>query len=101
MKPCRRSSLWKNRGAGFASRCRKEYRDRGMLKGVYLTLLVGPAVPVPAPKSVVDALVSAQVNTGLDRTGFQLVFSFNKKSPLRQTMVPAGFFDPMITRVIL
>jgi hypothetical protein len=72
-----------------------------MLKGVYLTLLIGPGVPVPAPKSVVEALNSVTVNTGGDRSGFQLVFGVNKKSDLRQTLLPAGFFDPGITRVIL
>ncbi len=72
-----------------------------MVKGIYLTLLIGPGVPVPAPKSVIDALVSVQVNTGGERNGFQLVFNVSKKSPLRQTLLPAGFFDPGITRIIL
>lgn len=72
-----------------------------MLKGVYLTLLIGPGVPLPAPKAVADALTSVQVSTGGERTGFQLVFSVNKKSTIRQTLLPAGFFDPIITRVIL
>ncbi len=72
-----------------------------MLKGIYLTLMIGPGVPLPAPKSLVDALVSVQVNTGGDRNGFQLVFNVSKKSPIRQTMLPAGFFDPGTTRVIL
>jgi len=72
-----------------------------MLKGIYLTLLIGPGVPLPAPKSLVDSLVSVQINTGGDRSGFQMVFNTSKKSPLRNTLVPAGFFDPGTTRVIL
>lgn len=72
-----------------------------MLKGLYLSLFIGPMVPVPAPKAVVDALISAQVNTGGERTGFQLVFSMNKKSSIRQTLLPAGFMDTGTTRVIL
>ncbi|ADW69488.1 hypothetical protein [Granulicella tundricola] len=72
-----------------------------MLKGLYLSLFLGPMVPVPAPKSVVDALVSAQVNTGGERSGFQLVFSMNKKSDLYRKLLPAGALDPMVTRVIL
>jgi hypothetical protein len=72
-----------------------------ILKGIYLTLLIGPMVPVPAPQAVTDALVSAQVNSGGERTGFQLVFSINKTSPLRDTLLPAGFFDPIVTRIIL
>jgi hypothetical protein len=72
-----------------------------MLKGFYLTLMIGPAVPVPAPQVVIDALESVQVNSSLDRSGFQLTFGISKNSPLLTTMLPAGFLDPMMTRVIL
>lgn len=72
-----------------------------MLKGVHLTLLMGPGVPVPAPRVVVEALRRAQVNSDKERTGFQLTFAVGKGSPLLTTMLPAGYFDPMITRVIL
>jgi hypothetical protein len=72
-----------------------------MLKGIYLSLFVGPMIPVPALPEVANALISAQVNTGGERSGFQLVFSLNKKSVLQSTLLPAGYFDPMITRVIL
>lgn len=72
-----------------------------MLKGIYLSLFIGPMVPLPAPKEVVDALISAQVNTGGERSGFQIVFSMNKKSSIYKTLLPTGFFDPGTTRVIL
>ena len=72
-----------------------------MLKGIYLSLFIGPMIPVPALPEVANALVSAQVNTGGERSGFQLVFSLNKKSLLQSTLLPAGYFDPMVTRVIL
>ncbi len=72
-----------------------------MLKGIHLTLMVGPAVPVPAPQVVVDALASIRVNSGTDRSGFQLTFNMGKNSPLQTTMLPAGYFDPMVTRVII
>lgn len=72
-----------------------------MLKGVHLTLLIGPAVPVPAPAEVVDSLNSVQVNSGNDRSGFQLTFTVSKNSSLLNVMLPAGYFDPMITRVII
>jgi hypothetical protein len=72
-----------------------------MLKGIHLTLMIGPAVPLPAPQSVIDAITSVQVNSGKDRSGFQLTFSVSKNSPLLTTMLPAGYFDPMITRVII
>jgi hypothetical protein len=72
-----------------------------MLKGVHLTLMIGPGVPLPAPKSVVDALVSCQVTSGKDKSGFQLTFAVSKDSPLLTTMLPVGYFDPMTTRVVI
>lgn len=74
-----------------------------MLKGIHLTLMIGPMgpVPVPAPKSVMDALLAASVTSGKDKSGFQLTFGVSKTSPILQTMVPVGYFDPMITRVII
>lgn len=72
-----------------------------MLKGIHLTLMIGPAVPVPVPQSVMDALVSVQVTSGKDKSGFQIQLAVSKDSPLLRTMLPAGYFDPMITRVII
>ena len=72
-----------------------------MLKGINLTLLIGPAVPVPAPKVVIEALESVQVNSQGAKTGFQLTFKISRHSLLLTTMLPAGYFDPMITRVIV
>jgi hypothetical protein len=72
-----------------------------MLKGLHLTLLIGPAVPIPAPQSVIDAITGVQVTSGRDRSGFQITFAVSKKSALLTTMLPAGYFDPMITRVIV
>lgn len=72
-----------------------------MLKGVHLTLMIGPAVPVPAPQVVMQALQSVQVTSGKDRSGFQLTFSVGKNSPLLKTMLPAGYFDPISTRVCI
>jgi hypothetical protein len=72
-----------------------------MLKGIYLSLFIGPMVPIPAPKEVTDAMISAQVNTGGQRSGFQIVFSMNKKSTIYKTLLPSGYFDPGTTRVIL
>ena len=72
-----------------------------MLEGIQLTLLIGPGMPIPAPKPVMDALQSIQVTSSKDRSGFQLVFSVSKQSTLQTTLLPAGYFDPMITRVIV
>ncbi|MEL6763590.1 MAG: hypothetical protein AAFO87_07980 [Cyanobacteria bacterium J06607_6] len=72
-----------------------------MLKGINLTLLIGPAVPIPAPKMVVESLESVQVNSQGTKTGFQLTFTISNRSLLLTTMLPAGYFDPMQTRVII
>lgn len=75
-----------------------------MLKGFYLTLMVGPAVPVPVPQSVLEALVSVQVTTTAEpRTpsGFQLVFTLSNKSPLHTLFLLAGGALPPIMRVIM
>jgi hypothetical protein len=72
-----------------------------MLSGIHLTLMIGPGVAVPAPKIVVDSIESIQVNSGADRTGFQISFSVGKLSPLLNTMLPAGYLDPIVTRVII
>ena len=72
-----------------------------MLKGIYLTLMIGPANPGVAPKPVVDALSAIQITSSKERSGFQLTFSVAKDSILLTTLLPAGFFDPIITRVII
>jgi hypothetical protein len=72
-----------------------------MVKGIHLTLLIGPALPVPAPRAVVDALQNVEITSGKEKSGFQLVFSVSKESPLQTTLLPAGFFDPITTRVIV
>jgi len=72
-----------------------------MLKGIHLTLMIGPAVLIPAPQPVIDALTSVQVTSGKEKSGFQLTFAVSKDSPLLKTMLPAGYFDPMITRVVI
>jgi hypothetical protein len=58
-------------------------------------------VPVPAPPPVMDALESVQVTSSKDRSGFQLTFAIGKTSPLQLAMLPAGYFDPTIARVII
>lgn len=72
-----------------------------MPKSFYLTLLIGPAVPVPAPRPVLDALTGVEVSNGGTRGGFKLTFAAGKSSQLTKTRLPAGYFDPMITRVII
>jgi len=73
-----------------------------MFDSIHLTLLIGPlAVPIPAPLPLVEALKSVQVNSQRTGTSFQLAFSVGKNSIIQQALLPAGFFDPIITRVVL
>ena len=73
-----------------------------MLKGIHLTLLMGPVVAVPVPKDVIDALQSVQVTTSVGaRSGFQLSFSLGKNATLEKVLIPAGFFDPMIRVIVI
>lgn len=72
-----------------------------MLEGVHLTLMIGPAVPVPVPKAVLESLLSIEVTNGKDKSGFQLSFGVSKESPLLRVMLPAGYFDPIVTRVVI
>ncbi len=72
-----------------------------LLGNAILTLLIGPAVPVPAPLPVIEALKSVQVTSARDRSGFQLRFSVGKRSLLQLVLLPAGYFDPIVTRVVI
>jgi hypothetical protein len=62
-----------------------------MNKGIHLTLLIGPAIPVPVPQSVLDALTSLTVTTTSGQaSGFQLTFTVNNKSPLQTLFLLSG-----------
>lgn len=73
-----------------------------MLKGFYLSLLIGPVVPAPVPLPVIQALQSVQVTTSVgQRSGFQLAFALSKGSLLTNVLMPSGYFDPGIRVVIV
>ncbi len=74
-----------------------------MLKGINLTLMIGPAVPVPVSQEVLDALTSVEVTTtsGTTQSGFQLTFNLNKRSPLHTIFLLAGGSMIPVIRVII
>lgn len=73
-----------------------------MLKGIYMTLMIGPVVPIPVPKPVVDALTSVQVTTAAGSpSGFQLTFTLNNRSPLHTLFLIAGAQTPMLRVIIV
>lgn len=73
-----------------------------MHKGVHLTLLVGPVVPVPVPRAVLDALTGVEVthNTA-GPSGFQLTFTLSNRSPLQTIFLVAAGQTPMLRVMII
>lgn len=73
-----------------------------MLKGFYLTLMIGPAVPVPASQAVLDALTSVQVTTTAGaRSAFQLTFKLDNRSPLHTLFLLSGGSVLPVIRIII
>lgn len=74
-----------------------------MIKGIDLSVMFGPGVPVAAPRTVVDALqsVSIQENSGETPSGFDLMFALEKDSPLNTIFLLAGGSALPILRVAL
>lgn len=75
-----------------------------MIQGMYLTLLAGPAVPVPVPYEVLDALTSVEVHTSAEpraQSGFSLTFTLNNRSPVTTLFLLAGGILPPVIRVVL
>ena len=75
-------------------------------KGIQLTLMMGPVIPFPAPRVVLDALDSVEVRTSDGASsGFQLTFQFNSRSELNTIfLIAAGNSASMATpplRVLL
>lgn len=62
-----------------------------LTKGITLTLLMGPIVPVPAPRVVMDALDSVTVTSAAGTpSGFQMSFQFSSKSELNTIFLIAA-----------
>lgn len=72
-----------------------------MLKGIYLTLLVGPVVPIPVPRIVMEALTAIKVTRSTkSASGFELTFTLSNRSPLQTIFLLAAGNTPLL-RVIL
>jgi hypothetical protein len=75
-----------------------------MLKGIHLTLLVGPVVVFPVPKVVLDALQSVKVTSTAganSASGFELTFGFTARSPLNTIFLIAGAQTPLLRVIIV
>jgi len=62
-----------------------------LAKGIHLTLMIGPIVPVPVPQIVMNALDSVEVTTAAgSASGFQMSLQFSSKSELNTFFIIAG-----------
>lgn len=70
---------------------------------VRMQLFTGPAVPIPAPAAVVDALREVTVHSasGSTQNGFELVFDVPKTSPLTTLFLLSGGAGIPILRVVV
>jgi hypothetical protein len=67
-----------------------------------LQLLIGPGIPLPAPKAVIDALTSVQVTSNTEgASGFQLTFTLASNSALPTLFLLTGNSPLPIFRVII
>src|SRR5580700_8819884 len=73
-----------------------------MLDSVQLSLMMGPVVPLTVPRVVLDSLSEVEVKTeDVGPSGFQLVFSIDKQSPLQILFLLTGGLPLLFMRVVL
>jgi hypothetical protein len=73
-----------------------------MLDSVQLTLLMGPIYPTTVPRVVLDSLASVEVKVeDVGTSGFQLVFSIDKQSPLQILFLLTGGSPLLFMRVVI
>lgn len=73
-----------------------------MLKGINIQLYVGPLVPIPASRAVIEALneVTVTIKDG-EKSGFQLSFTISTQSPLHTLFLLTGGGPINILRVVI
>lgn len=70
--------------------------------GVQLSLMIGPAVPIPVSKAIIDALQSVTVtSTAFGTSGFELTFALDTKSPLQTLFLLGGGVAIPLVRVVI
>ncbi|HET7065494.1 MAG TPA: hypothetical protein VFI49_14575 [Rudaea sp.] len=75
-----------------------------MLSGkIQLSLMIGPVVPIPAPRVVMEALNEITVtNSDEGRSGFQLSFALSTQSPLHTLfLLGSGISSIPVIRVVI
>lgn len=75
-----------------------------MVRNVTLSLMIGPAVPIPVSRTVIDALESVQVTTTAEigkPSVFQLTFSISNRSPITTLFMLSGGGGIPLVRVVI
>lgn len=74
-----------------------------MSDAIRLQLFTGPAIPIPAPRAVVEALQEVKVESGSGATqsGFELTFEVSNRSPLHTLFLLSGGASIPILRVVI
>jgi hypothetical protein len=76
-----------------------------MASQLSLSIMVGPVIPVPLPRSVIDELTSVEVTQSAERgqpSGFRLTFNLSKHSPLHTIfLLAAGSLPPVMRTLIV
>jgi hypothetical protein len=75
-----------------------------VLKGIHLTLMIGPVIAVPVPQVILDALTSVSVtaNSGpATPSVFELSFTLSNASPLQTLFLISGGSPIPLVRVML
>jgi hypothetical protein len=73
-----------------------------VLSSVQLTLMMGPFIPVTVPRVVLDSLASVEVKIDdVGQSGFRLVFSIDKESPLQVLFLLTGGMPLLFMRCVL
>ncbi len=74
-----------------------------MPDAIRLQLFVGPAVPLPAPRAVMEALseVKVEASAGSTQSGFELTFDVSNRSPLHTLFLLTGGASIPILRIVI
>jgi hypothetical protein len=73
-----------------------------MLSAIHLGLMIGPLVPIPAPREVLDALSSIEVtNRDVGSSTFQISFSLSNRSPLETLFLLSGGGQVLFMRIVV
>jgi hypothetical protein len=73
-----------------------------VLKGATLQLYVGPLLPIPAPRAVIEALTDVNVTVNsTGQSGFQLSFTIGTQSPLHTLFLLTGGSPINLLRVLI